>query len=121
MNDCAGRPPAPTDALTLAQEIGALLRRRGWTLATAESCTGGNIARWITTVAGSSDYFQGGVISYSNDAKAELLGVSRATLANPGAVSRESAAEMARGARQALHAEVGLSSTGIAGPGGATA
>src|SRR5438067_1235401 len=117
MNDFAGRSPALLDPFALAQEIGTHLRRRGWSLAAAESCTGGNIARWLTSVAGSSDYFQGGIVSYSNDSKVELLGVSRATLDSVGAVSRECAAEMARGARTALHADVALSSTGIAGPG----
>jgi PncC family amidohydrolase len=114
-------PAAAMDALELATIIGTRLRERGWTLATAESCTGGKIAHCMTSIAGSSDYFQGGIVSYSNDAKAELLGVQRATLARVGAVSRECAAEMARGARRALHADIGISSTGIAGPGGATA
>jgi len=109
------------DVHALSQELGVRLRERGWKLATAESCTGGKIAHVVTSLAGSSDYFQGGIVSYSNDAKAELLGVKRETLARVGAVSRECAAEMARGARAALHAEVGVSSTGIAGPGGATA
>ena len=109
------------DTLELSQVIGERLRERGWKLATAESCTGGKIAQLITSIGGSSDYFQGGVVSYSNDAKVELLGVSRATVERVGAVSRECAAEMARGARVALHANVGVSSTGIAGPGGATA
>jgi PncC family amidohydrolase len=112
---------ASMDILDLAHSIGESLRKRGWTLATAESCTGGRIAHAITSIAGSSDYFQGGIVSYSNDAKVELLGVSRSTLERVGAVSRECAAEMARGARQALHANIGVSSTGIAGPGGATA
>ena len=98
--------------------VGRLLERRGWQLAVAESCTGGLIGHLITNVPGSSDYFRGGIIAYSNAAKQTLLGVSSGTLAKFGAVSQESALEMARGVRRALAADVGLSVTGIAGPGG---
>lgn len=97
-----------------------MLRERGWTCATAESCTGGLIGHLITSIAGSSDYFLGGVIAYSNDAKIRHLGVARETLDSVGAVSPETAAQMAAGARRALGADFGISSTGIAGPGGAT-
>lgn len=90
-------------------------------LATAESCTGGGVAARLTAVAGASDYFQGGIVAYSNEAKAKLLGVSRETLATRGAVSAECAREMAEGARHALDAAIAVSTTGIAGPGGATA
>lgn len=90
-------------------------------LATAESCTGGHIAARITDIAGSSAYFQGGVVSYTNAAKAGLLGVPEAILANPGAVSDPCARAMAEGARRRLKATIGVSTTGIAGPGGATA
>jgi PncC family amidohydrolase len=90
-------------------------------LATAESCTGGGVAARITAIAGASDYFQGGIVAYSNEAKAKLLGVSRETLATRGAVSAECAREMAEGARRALDADIAVSTTGIAGPGGATA
>ena len=97
------------------------MRERGWTCATAESCSAGLVGHIITSVAGSSDYYLGGVIAYSNRAKQDLLNVSAETLASVGAVSRETAAEMAEGAREAFGANVGLSTTGIAGPGGATA
>ncbi len=104
----------------LAVQLGDLLRRRGWTLATAESCTGGLVGNLITNIAGSSDYFMGGIITYSNDAKESLLGVRRETLTQHGAVSTETVEEMARGARQALHADMAVSVSGIAGPGGGT-
>jgi PncC family amidohydrolase len=109
------------DALALAAELGERLRERAWQLAVAESCTGGLIGHRITSISGSSDYFAGGVIAYSNSAKEQLLGVAPETLARVGAVSRETALEMAHGARRALEADVGIASTGIAGPGGATA
>lgn len=88
------------------------------TVATAESCTGGNVAGRITRIAGSSAYMMGGIVSYSNDAKANLLGVSRDVLENPGAVSEECATQMAEGARRALGVTFGVSTTGIAGPSG---
>jgi PncC family amidohydrolase len=91
------------------------------TLATAESCTGGNVAARITSVAGASDYFLGGIVAYANDAKAKLLGVSPQTLATRGAVSAESAREMAEGARRAFAADLAVATTGIAGPDGGTA
>ena len=95
-----------------------MLSARGLTLAVAESCTGGLVGHTITQVAGSSDYFLGGVIAYSNRAKVELLGVKRATLNTCGAVSSETAAEMAEGAKKVFGSDVGLSTTGIAGPTG---
>ncbi|MBI1793022.1 MAG: CinA family protein [Chloroflexi bacterium] len=98
--------------------IGDLLRARGWTLATAESCTGGLIASRITDVAGSSEYFLGGVTAYAYEAKVALLGVSWDTLKTYGAVSHETVLEMARGARKILSADVAISVSGIAGPGG---
>lgn len=115
----------PDEDLVLEVRLHALLaataRGQGaMTLATAESCTGGNVAARITSIAGSSDYFLGGIVSYSNDAKANLLGVSRETLETRGAVSAECAREMAEGARRALGADLAVSTTGIAGPGGAT-
>ena len=107
---------------TLEIELRELLRQRPEvTVATAESCTGGSIARRITSVDGSSAYFVGGVVSYSNDVKHRLLGVPLDILENPGAVSEETAKAMAEGAKQALGAEFAVSSTGIAGPGGGTA
>ena len=90
-------------------------------LAAAESCTGGNVAARITAIAGSSDYFLGSIVSYSNGAKAALLGVTQGTLDTRGAVSAECAREMAEGARRAFGADLAVATTGIAGPGGATA
>jgi nicotinamide-nucleotide amidase len=98
--------------------IGDLLRRRGWWLATAESCTGGLIGDKITNVPGSSDYYLGGVIVYSNKVKMEQLGVQSDILEQYGAVSRETVIEMARGVRLRFRSDVGLSVSGIAGPGG---
>lgn len=105
-----------TDSLEM--QIGDLLRARNLKLATAESCTGGLIASRITDIPGSSDYFLGGVAAYAYEAKVALLGVSWDTLHNHGAVSRETVLEMARGARLALQADIAISVSGIAGPGG---
>jgi len=102
----------------LEQLVGRMLAERKLTLAVAESCTGGLLGHRITNVAGSSEYFEGGVIAYSYDAKERLLSVHHDTLYEHGAVSPETALEMARGARKALGADIGLSITGIAGPGG---
>ena len=102
----------------LAQQIGDRLRRRGLTLAVAESCTGGLLGDHITDVPGSSDYFLGGVLSYSNQVKHQVLGVQAETLAVHGAVSPQCAAEMAQGVRRLVGSDVALSVTGIAGPGG---
>ncbi|HWK90434.1 MAG TPA: competence/damage-inducible protein A [Longimicrobium sp.] len=104
----------------MEETVGRLLRERGLTLAVAESCTGGLIGHRITDVPGSSDYFLLGVASYANAAKRDILGVSPATLDAHGAVSAEAAAEMAAGVRRAAGADLGLSTTGIAGPGGGT-
>lgn len=98
----------------------ATLRRRGLTMATAESCTGGNIAALITSVAGASDVFAGGIVSYSNAVKMSCLGVDESTLAAHGAVSAETVAEMAEGARTRLGADYAVATSGIAGPGGGT-
>ncbi len=102
------------------QVLGELLRARGLTVATAESCTGGLISHLLTNVPGSSDYYLGGVVAYANDVKRELLGVNDATLRTVGAVSREAALQMARGVRRLLGADYALAVTGIAGPGGST-
>jgi len=104
----------------LAREVGRLLRERGLTIAVAESCTGGKLGDMLTSVPGSSDYFLGGVISYSNQAKMDLLGVRMGTLATKGAVSAETARQMAAGVRRALKSDVGVGITGIAGPTGGT-
>jgi nicotinamide-nucleotide amidase len=95
------------------------LRSRGWTMATAESCTGGLIAAACTAVAGSSDWFERGFVTYSNAAKTEMLGVPPALLAAHGAVSEEVADAMARGALQQAKVPLSVAVTGIAGPGGA--
>ena len=102
----------------LAHHIGKLLKRRRWTLAAAESCTGGQVSDKITGVAGSSEYFKGAAVVYSNELKMKLLGVKKATLAKHGAVSQECAEEMAEGARKRLGADCAVAITGIAGPGG---
>jgi PncC family amidohydrolase len=104
----------------LELRIGTLLRQSGLTLATAESCTGGLISDRITNIPGSSEYFFGGIIAYSYEAKVALLNVSWDTLNTKGAVSQETVLEMAQGARRALGASIAVSVTGIAGPGGAT-
>ena len=105
----------------LLEEItGKLLRERGLTLAAAESCTGGIISGRITDIPGSSDYFKGSVVSYANEVKENVLKVSAKTLAEKGAVSSETAMEMALGVRKLMGTDVGISATGIAGPGGAT-
>ncbi len=101
--------------------VGNLLRSSGRTLACAESCTGGSIAKKITSVPGSSAYFLGSVVAYADSVKAGLLGVDEALIASVGAVSREVALAMAAGARSATGAEIGIGVTGIAGPGGGTA
>jgi nicotinamide-nucleotide amidase len=104
----------------LEEVIGLLLKEQGLTLAVAESCTGGVICHRITNVAGASDYFLGGAVTYSNRAKTELLGVPEEILEAKGAVSPETARAMAVGVREVFHADIGLSVTGIAGPTGGT-
>jgi PncC family amidohydrolase len=111
------RPPADNG---LEITVGKLLRQRGLTLAVAESCTGGLVSHRITDVPGSSSYYQGSVTSYSNEIKEQVLGVSRETLERYGAVSEQTALEMARGVRGLLETDIGLAVTGIAGPDGGT-
>ena len=100
--------------------IGQLLTDKDLTLAVAESCTGGLIGHRVTNVPGSSAYFRGSITAYAYDVKERLLSVSRETLDEYGAVSAPTARQMAVGARRAVDADLGLSATGIAGPGGAT-
>jgi len=102
----------------LEVQVANALRSLGWTLAVGESCTGGLIGHRLTQVPGASEYFLGGVVAYAYDAKERLLGVRHQTLYDHGAVSRETALEMAHGARLAFAADIGLAVTGIAGPGG---
>jgi PncC family amidohydrolase len=100
--------------------VGEKMKELGLTIATAESVTGGLIGSRLTDVAGSSAYFMGGVVAYSNDAKVKLLGVKQETLAQHGAVSERTAMEMAQGVRKSFGTDIGLAVSGIAGPGGAT-
>jgi len=110
------------DALTtLATLAGARLKARGLKLVTAESCTGGWVAQAVTAISGSSDWFERGFVTYSNEAKQEMLGVRAATLGSAGAVSEETALEMARGALAASRGQVAVSITGVAGPTGGSA
>ena len=108
------------DEDTLESVVGERLRAAGATIATAESCTGGLIAQRITDVPGSSDYFRGSIVAYANDVKTGGLAVRPETLSAHGAVSEETAREMAEGARTRFGADWGLAATGIAGPGGGT-
>ena len=103
------------------EELGKLLASKKLTLSTAESCTGGGIAATITSVAGSSEYFMGGVVAYSNEVKIDLLHVSAETLEKHGAVSRETVMEMAAGAMKTLKTDCAIATSGIAGPGGGSA
>lgn len=105
---------------SLAAELGGALTARGWMLATAESCTGGWAAQALTAVAGSSSWFERGFVTYSNQAKMELLGVQAATLDQFGAVSEATASEMARGVLAHSQAHAAFAITGIAGPTGGT-
>ena len=101
--------------------LGRLLTAKGMTIAAAESCTGGLVTSRLTDVAGSSSYVMGSIVSYSNDVKEHLVGVQHTTLTAHGAVSEETAREMAEGIRKAIGTDVGLATTGVAGPGGGTA
>jgi nicotinamide-nucleotide amidase len=105
---------------TMEEVVGRLLKQHGLTVAVAESCTGGLVSHRLTQVPGSSAYVDRGVVCYSNRAKTEMLGVPVELIAEHGAVSREVAAAMAKGIRERAGVSVGLSVTGIAGPGGAT-
>jgi len=104
----------------LSTQIGAILTGKNLTISTAESCTGGLLAHILTGVSGSSHYFVGGVVAYSNQIKEKLLGVKHETLIKHGAVSSQTAQEMAAGVRNKFKTDIGLSTTGIAGPTGGT-
>ena len=106
--------------MELEEKIGVLLKAKHLTLSTAESCTGGGIAALITSVPGSSDYFNGGIVAYSNEAKVSLLQVSAETLEKYGAVSLETVTEMVKGAMESLKTDCAVATSGIAGPGGGT-
>ncbi|MDY6867892.1 MAG: CinA family protein [Chloroflexota bacterium] len=108
------------ELLSLSSEIGKLLTDESLTIASAESCTGGLIGHILTGVSGSSQYYLGGVIAYSNRIKEEILGVQSQTLLQHGAVSKETACEMAKGIRKIFEADIGVATTGIAGPTGGT-
>jgi nicotinamide-nucleotide amidase len=112
----------PSDALvTLATRVGTRLRAEGMMLATAESCTGGWVAQAATAIAGSSDWFERGFVTYSDAAKMDMLQVKARTLHAHGAVSEQTAGEMAAGALAASRAQIAVAITGIAGPGGGSA
>ena len=106
--------------MKLEKLIGDLLREKGWTLAIAESCTGGLICDRITNVPGSSDYFMGGMVNYSNESKSKHLGVPSNDIKKYGAVSPQVARKMAQGVRKTFNTTFGLSTTGVAGPTGGT-
>lgn len=106
--------------MTLEEQIVKKLREKGYTITTAESCTGGLLAGRILNVSGASEVYMEGYITYANEAKERILGVKHETLETYGAVSKETAEEMAVGAARAAKADVALSTTGIAGPGGGT-
>lgn len=112
---------AGLDLATLAERLGRRCRERGVTVTTAESCTGGGVAGAITEIAGSSDYFETGYVTYSNAAKSRLLGVPEAVLAEYGAVSREVVMAMVAGACRDSGASLGVAISGVAGPGGGSA
>ena len=105
----------------LEVQVGEALKARNWTVSAAESCTGGLVLHRLTNIAGSSAYVLGGVVAYANPVKQALLGVKQGTLIARGAVSEQTAQEMAIGARNLLKSDIAVSVTGIAGPGGGTA
>lgn len=109
------------DLIALATQLGEALKRKGWMLAVAESCTGGGIAHACTAIPGSSEWFERGFVTYSNRAKTEMLGVPAELIERYGAVSEEVARAMAEGALRYSHAHVAVAVTGIAGPGGGSA
>ena len=109
------------ETIELATAVLEACRRRGWRIATAESCTGGLVVAALTAIAGASDVVDRGLVTYSNAAKIELLGVPEATLAAHGAISSETAMAMAKGAVARARVDLAVSVTGVAGPGGGSA
>ncbi len=107
-----------SEGACLAETVAAALREKNLTVAAAESCTGGMLASALTGVAGSSDYFHGGAVTYSNESKTAILGVPASVIEKNGAVSKEVAIAMANAAKKRFDADIGVSITGIAGPGG---
>ena len=112
---------ADDSLLKLAADLGVALKQHSWTLALAESCTGGMAAQYITAIPGSSAWFERGYVTYSNRSKTEMLGVSEQTLLHYGAVSEQTVLEMAHGARTQSQAQVAAAISGIAGPDGGSA
>ncbi len=108
------------DSDTMESVVGQLLREKGMTVSTAESCTGGNIAHLITSIAGSSDYFKGSVVAYSNEIKEQFLGVPHQIMVNNGAVSEQTVIAMAEGIRSRFATDYAIAVSGVAGPGGGT-
>ena len=112
--------PSDAELFQLSEQLGELLKRKAWMLASAESCTGGWVGQLVTAVAGSSQWYDRGFITYTNLSKQEMLGVSAATLEAHGAVSEETVREMAQGTLKHSRAQISVSVSGIAGPGGGT-
>lgn len=120
LNSIFSNDVVSTDDLSVSEVLGQALVEHELTVASAESCTGGNIAHRITQVAGSSAYYMGSIVSYSNDVKANVLDVSRDDIAKYGAVSREVVEAMAKGVARLMHSECAIATSGIAGPDGGT-
>ncbi|MBU2977811.1 CinA family protein [Alteromonas sp. C1M14] len=120
MSDEFSTVSAFSDLLSTVTQLGEVLRQQGWTVSCAESCTGGGIAYVLTSVAGSSDWFNQSWVTYSNQAKQQRLGVTPSTLNHHGAVSQQTVEQMVNGVVENSGAEVGVSVSGIAGPGGGT-
>lgn len=120
MEEVLGEDIFSEDDTPLECLIGELLRKKNLSLSTAESCTGGSISARITSISGSSEYFKGSVVAYSNDVKMSLLHVSTETLEQYGAVSEQTVVEMVKGAMETMKTDCAVSTSGIAGPGGGT-
>ncbi|RUO80615.1 damage-inducible protein CinA [Idiomarina tyrosinivorans] len=120
MTDNAYHNQQQRQCAVLAEQLGQLLHSRQQTVATAESCTAGGIAYWLTAIAGSSAWFHGAMVTYTNQLKQQWLGVTPATLAQEGAVSRDCVAQMAAGIRQQTASDWSIAVSGVAGPAGGT-